>query len=140
MDTRDALNLAEEAGLDLVELNPGKVPVICKIIDYGKWKYDKSKKESENKKRQKVVKLKEITMRPVTDTQGYEIKQKAAEKFLGQGNKVKITVRFRGREMAFREQGFNLLKKFQDDLSKDFKIEKPANMEGRRLSLIIAPN
>ncbi|MBN2676007.1 MAG: translation initiation factor IF-3 [Alphaproteobacteria bacterium] len=140
MDTRDAIKLAEDAGLDLVELNPGKEPVVCKIIDYGKWKYDKSKRETESKKKQKIVKLKEITMRPVTDTQGYEIKVKAAQKFLEQGNKVKVTVRFRGREMAFREQGFELLKKFQDDLSNEFKIEKSASMEGRRLSLIIAPN
>ncbi|MBN2675674.1 MAG: translation initiation factor IF-3, partial [Alphaproteobacteria bacterium] len=123
MDTRDAIKLAEDAGLDLVELNPGKEPVVCKIIDYGKWKYDKSKRETESKKKQKIVKLKEITMRPVTDTQGYEIKVKAAQKFLEQGNKVKVTVRFRGREMAFREQGFALLKQFQDDLSSEFKIE-----------------
>lgn len=140
MDTRDAIKLAEEIGFDLVELNPGKEPVVCKIIDYGKWKYEKSKREAESKKKQKVVKIKEITMRPVTDTQGYEIKVKAAQKFLEQGNKVKVTIRFRGREMTFRDQGFELLKKFQSDLSKEFKIEKPANMEGRRLSLMIAPN
>lgn len=131
--------MAEDAGLDLVEMSGNQEVPLCKIMDYGKWKYERSKKESENKKKQKVIKVKEIKMRPVTDTQGYEIKLVAAQKFLAQGNKVKVTVRFRGREMAFKEQGYELLKKFQSDLSEEFKIEKPANMEGRQLSLIIAP-
>ncbi len=133
------MNLAENAGLDLVEMSKNQDIPLCKIIDYGKWKYEKSKKEKENKKKTKIVKTKEIKMRPVTDTQGYEIKIKAAQKFLGQGHKVKVTVRFRGRELAFKQRGYDLLKKFQDDLAQDFKIEKYANMEGRQLSLVIAP-
>lgn len=131
--------MAEIAGLDLVEISVNQDVPLCKIIDYGKWKYERSKKDSENKKKQKVVKVKEIKMRPVTDTQGYDIKLKAAQKFLAEGNKVKITVRFRGREMAFKEHGFDILKRFQSDLSQNFKIEKAANMEGKQLSLIIAP-
>lgn len=131
--------MAEMAGLDLVEISANQEIPLCKIIDYGKWKYERSKKDSENKKKQKVVKIKEIKMRPVTDTQGYDIKLKAAQKFLAEGNKVKITVRFKGRELAFKEQGFDILKRFQEDLSQNFKIEKPANMEGRQLSLMIAP-
>lgn len=131
--------MAEMAGLDLVEISVNQEIPLCKIIDYGKWKYERSKKDSENKKKQKVVKIKEIKMRPVTDTQGYDIKLKAAQKFLAEGNKVKITVRFKGRELAFKEQGFDILKRFQEDLSQNFKIEKAANMEGRQLSLMIAP-
>lgn len=131
--------MAEEAGLDLVEVSQNQEIPLCKIIDYGKWKYERSKKDAESKKKQKVIKVKEIKMRPVTDTQGYEIKLVAAQKFLSQGNKVKVTVRFRGREMAFKQQGYDLLKQFQTDLADSFKIEKAANMEGRQLSLIIAP-
>ncbi len=135
-----ALSKAQMAGLDLLEINPSDDTPVCKIMDYGKWKYERQKKQSEVKKNQKVVKVKEIKLRPVTEQDAYNTKLKQAQKFLEKGDKVKLTIRFKGREMAHRQQGFEQLQRFKDDLGETFKVEKEPSMEGRQLSLTIAPN
>jgi len=135
----EALDLAAGAGLDLVEVSPTAKPPVCKILDYGKFKYQAQKKASEARKKQKTVEVKEIKMRPAIDTHDYEVKMRALKKFLGEGNKVKVTIRFRGREMAHTNLGRELLNRVRDDLGEDVKIELMPKMEGRQMVMILAP-
>jgi translation initiation factor IF-3 len=134
-----ALYLAEEAGLDLVEISPNAVPPVCKIMDYGKYKYETQKKEAEARKNQKVIEIKEIKFRPGTDTHDYEVKMRSVFKFLEEGDKVKITLRFRGREMAHMEIGKALLDRIADDVKAIGKIESFPRLEGRQMVMMIAP-
>ena len=135
----EAINRAQEVGLDLIEIAPNVKPPVCKIIDYGKYKYELQKKASNAKKKQKVINLKEIKLRPNTDKHDYNFKIKAADKFLVKGDKVKFTIRFKGREMEYMEAANNLTKRIIEDTKKVGKIEQPSKLEGRQMTLIIQP-
>lgn len=135
----DALDMAAEAGLDLVEINAGQGMPVCKILDYGKLKFQKQKKAAEARKKQKTVDVKEIKMRPNIDTHDYEVKMRAIHKFFGQGDKVKVTLRFRGREMAHQELGMELLKRVENDLVEYGQVEQKPSMEGRQMVMVIGP-
>ena len=137
---RDALALAEERGLDLVEVAPNVVPPVCRILDYGKFRYEQTKKEREARKHQKQAELKEVRLKPKTDDHDLEIKAKQARKFLLSGDKVKFTVRFRGREMAHPDIGREMLEQIAEDLRDVATIEQRPLMEGRALSLLLAPS
>ena len=139
MPTTSAMEAAEEAGLDLVEIVPNAEPPVCKIMDYGKFRFQEQKKKAEARKRQKVVELKEIKLRPNIDTHDYEVKTKAMHRFFGEGDKVKVTLRFRGREMAHPELGMKLLQKVQEDFDEIAKVEYSPRMEGRQMIMILAP-
>ena len=134
-----ALMLAEEAGLDLVEISPNATPPVCKIMDYGKYKYETQKKEAEARKKQKTIEIKEIKFRPNTDSHDYEVKMKSVFKFLENGDKVKITLRFRGREMAHQELGRQLLERVAEDTKEHGKVENFPKMEGRQMVMLIGP-
>jgi len=138
MPTSSAMEAAEEAGLDLVEIVPNADPPVCKIMDYGKFRFQEQKKKAEARKRQKVVELKEIKLRPNIDTHDYEVKTKAMHRFFGEGDKVKVTLRFRGREMAHPELGMKLLQKVQEDFDEIAKVEYAPRMEGRQMIMILA--
>ena len=140
MSSREALRLAEEADLDLVKISPNAVPPVCKIMDYGKFKFEQAKKEKENRRNQKIVELKEVQLSMTIDVGDLAVKAKQATKFLEQGNKVKVTIRLRGRQMAHANLGKDVIMKFADGLKELSVIEKPLNMEGRNLILILAPN
>ena len=135
----EAINRAQEVGLDLIEIAPNVKPPVCKIIDYGKYKYELQKKASNAKKKQKVINLKEIKLRPNTDKHDYNFKIKAADKFLVKGDKVKFTIRFKGREMEYMEAANNLTKRIIEDTKKVGKVEQPSKLEGRQMTLIIQP-
>ena len=135
----DAIRMAEEVGLDLVEVSPNAVPPVCKIIDYGKFKYEAQKKANIARKKQKTVDIKEIKMRPAIDTHDYETKMRSARRFLEEGDKVKVTVRFRGREMMHAERGMIVLERIQTDLGEVAKVEQTPKMEGRMMTMIVAP-
>jgi translation initiation factor IF-3 len=139
MKTEAALALAEEAGLDLVEVSPNAEPPVCKIMDYGKYKYQAQKKANEARKKQKVIEVKEIKLRPGIDTHDYEVKMRAMKRFFEEGDKVKVTMRFRGREMAHTELGFDLLQKVKADTEEIAKVEFEPKMEGRQMIMILAP-
>lgn len=139
VSVREGLRMAEEARLDLVEVSPNAQPPVCKILDYGKYKYHEQKKAQEAKKKQKIIQLKEIKLRPGIDPHDLEIKLKAATKFLAEGDKVKFTLRFRGREMAHQELGLGLLKKVQEILEGKIKIDQHPNMEGRQAVMVVSP-
>lgn len=139
MSVREALALAEEAGLDLVEISPNTDPPVCKILDYGKYKYEQQKKAAEARKKQKVVDLKEIKIRPGIEDHDYGVKMRAAKKFLEGGDKVKVTMRFRGREMAHLQIGRELLEKMQQELSPVSKVEYAPKLEGRQMVMILVP-
>jgi len=134
-----ALYLAEEAGLDLVEISPTAVPPVCKIMDYGKFKFETQKKEAEARRNQKVIEIKEVKFRPGTDTHDYDVKMRSVFKFLEEGDKVKVTLRFRGREMAHQQLGRQLLDKIADDVKADGKIESMPRLEGRQMVMMIGP-
>lgn len=134
-----AMVLAEEAGLDLVEISPNASPPVCKIMDFGKFKYEQQKKESEARKNQKVIEVKEIKFRPNTDTHDYDVKMRSVFKFLEGGDKVKITLRFRGREMAHLELGRKLLERVADDVIEHGKMEAIPRLEGRQMVMMINP-
>lgn len=134
-----AIEAAEEVGLDLVEIVPNANPPVCKIMDYGKFRFQEQKKKNEARKRQKVVELKEIKLRPNIDTHDYEVKAKAMHRFFGEGDKVKVTLRFRGREMAHPELGMKLLLKVKEDFDEVAKVEYEPKMEGRQMIMILAP-
>ena len=136
----EALNLARDKGLDLVEIHEKSDPPVCKIMDYGKWKFDTKKREKQNKKNQVKILIKEIQIRPRTDEGDIKIKLQKAKEFLNQGHKVKINLRFFGREMAHKELGFNLLKQLEERLSDLASPEMPAKMERRTLFTILAPH
>ena len=135
----EAINRAQEVGLDLIEIAPNVKPPVCKIIDYGKYKYELQKKASHAKKKQKIINLKEIKLRPSTDKHDYDFKIKAADKFLVKGDKVKFTIRFKGREMEHMEAANNLIKRIIEDTKKAGKVEQPSKMEGRQMTMIIQP-
>jgi len=135
----DALVKADEAGLDLVEVSPHSDPPVCKILDYGKYKYQEQKKRNEARKKQKTTDVKEIKMRPNIDTHDYDVKMRNIVKFLGEGDKVKVTLRFRGREMVHQELGMNVLTRVRDDVSVLSKVEQFPKLEGRQMTMVIAP-
>ncbi len=139
VDPRRAMQLAEEAGLDLVEISPNAEPPVCKIMDFGKFKYETQKREAEARKKQKIIEIKEIKFRPGTDTHDYEVKMRSVMKFLDEGDKVKVTLRFRGREMAHQELGLQLLNRVADDVKDVAKIENMPRLEGRQMVMMIAP-
>ena len=135
----DALRLAREAELDLVEVAPEARPPVVKIMDFGKFKYETQKKEAEARKNQKVIEIKEVKFRPGTDTHDYEVKMRSVVKFLEGGDKVKITLRFRGREMAHQNLGMELLNRVRDDVGEAGKVESMPKLEGRQMVMMIAP-
>ena len=139
MSTASAMEAAEEAGLDLVEIVPNANPPVCKILDYGKFKFQEQKKKNEARKKQKVVELKEIKLRPNIDVHDYEVKQRSMHRFFEEGDKVKITLRFRGRELAHPELGMKLLQKVKADFEPIAKVEYEPRMEGRQMIMILAP-
>ena len=131
--------MAAEAGLDLVEISPNAKPPVCKIMDYGRYKYQAQKKAAEARKKQKVVEVKEVKMRPNIDTHDYEVKMRSANRFLDEGDKVKFTLRFRGREMAHQNLGMELLQKVKGELAERTKVESEPRLEGRQMVMIVAP-
>jgi len=137
--TSEAIGIAADYGLDLVEVSPNADPPVCKILDYGKYKYVEQKKKNEAKKKQKIVAIKEIKMRPSIDIHDYEVKMKAARKFLANGDKVKATIRFRGREMAHQDLGLKVLVRMRDDLEELTKVEQMPKSEGRMMTMVLAP-
>ena len=137
LKTNDAIKLAKEEGLDLIEISPNANPPVCKIIDIGKYKYDLQKKANKAKKKQKIVELKEIKMRPVTEVHDYNFKIKNAQKFLSKGDKVKFTVQFRGREMQHTDLGYDLMKRIINDTSEVGKVEVRPKFEGRQIIMIV---
>ena len=139
MPITSALEAAEEAGLDLVEIVPTADPPVCKILDYGKFRFAEQKKKNEARKKQKVVEIKEIKLRPQIDVHDYEVKAKAMHRFFEEGDKVKVTLRFRGREMAHPELGMKLLQKVKADFEPVAKVEYEPRMEGRQMIMILAP-
>jgi translation initiation factor IF-3 len=136
---QDALARAAEAGLDLVEISPNANPPVCKLLDYGKYKYQAQKKAAEARKKQKVVEVKEIKFRPMIDDHDYDVKMRAMKRFFDEGDKVKVTLRFRGREMAHQELGTQLLDRVKTDLAPLAKVEMDARFEGRQMIMILAP-
>ena len=131
--------MADEAGLDLVEISPNADPPVCKVLDFGKYKYEVQKKANEARKKQKVIELKELKLRPGIDTHDYDIKMRSARRFLEEGDKVKVTLRFRGRELAHQELGMKVLNRVRDDLAAMAKVEQWPRMEGRQMTMVIAP-
>ncbi|WP_336055497.1 translation initiation factor IF-3 [Nitratireductor sp. CH_MIT9313-5] len=137
--TDEALRIAQDAGLDLVEVSPNAEPPVCKITDLGKLKYQSQKKAAEARKKQKTVEIKEIKMRPNIDTHDYEVKLKAARRFFEAGDKVKVTLRFRGREMAHMELGMKLLNRVREEVEEIAKVEAEPKLEGRQMMMVLAP-
>jgi len=135
----EALEMADKAGLDLVEISPNATPQVCKIMDFGKYKYETQKREAEARKKQKIIEVKEIKFRPGTDTHDYDVKMRSVVKFLEGGDKVKITLRFRGREMAHLDLGRQLLERIADDIKEVGRIENMPKMEGRQMIMMIGP-
>ncbi len=133
------MEMAEEAGLDLVEISPNAAPPVCKIMDFGKFKYEQQKRESEARKKQKIIEVKEVKFRPNTDTHDYDVKMRSVFKFLDGGDKVKITLRFRGREMAHQNLGRELLLRVAEDITDHGKVDSMPKMEGRQMIMMISP-
>ncbi len=136
---RDALLAAEDAGLDLVEVAPQAEPPVCKILDYGRFKYEAQKKANEARKKQKIIEVKEIKLRPNIDDNDYDVKMRSARRFLEEGDKVKVTLRFRGREMAHQDLGMNVLVRVRDELDELAKVEQMPKLEGRQMVMVLAP-
>lgn len=139
MKTEDAIAEADSHGLDLVEVSPNADPPVCKILDYGKFKFEAQKKRNEAKKKQKVIEVKEIKLRPNIDGHDYQVKMRSVQKFMDEGDKVKVTLRFRGREMAHQELGVNVLNRVREDTDEVAKIEAFPKLEGRQMIMVIAP-
>jgi translation initiation factor IF-3 len=135
----DALQQAEEAGLDLVEIVPTANPPVCKILDYGKFRFLEQKKAAEARKKQKIVEIKEIKLRPGIDDHDYEVKMRAMRRFFDEGDKVKVTLRFRGREMAHQDIGYRLLERVRNETAVIAKVEAAPSMEGRQMVMVLAP-
>ncbi len=135
----EALAIAREAGLDLVEVSPNEKVPVCKVLDYGRYKYEAQKKAAEARKKQKTVDVKEIKMRPNIDTHDYDVKMRSIYRFFEAGDKVKVTIRFRGREMAHQELGMNLLKRVSEQTEDIAKVEFEPKLEGRQMIMILAP-
>lgn len=135
----DALRRAADVGLDLVEISPNASPPVCKILDYGRYKYEDQKKKAEARKKQKVIEVKEIKMRPNIDQHDYDVKMRAIHRFLDEGDKVKVTLRFRGREMAHQDLGLKVLHRVRDQLEEKSKVEQFPRLEGRQMIMVLAP-
>ena len=139
LDTFDAIRKAEDFGLDLVEVQPNADPPVCKILDYGKFKYEAQKRANEARKKQKIIDVKEIKLRPNIDEHDYQVKMRNVQKFLNAGDKVKVTLRFRGREMAHHELGANVLTRVREETDEFAKVEAMPKMEGRQMIMVLAP-
>ena len=139
VEFRAAMDLAQEAGLDLVEIAPNSVPPVCEILDYGKYKYQAQKKAAEARKKQHVVEIKEIKLRPMIDDHDYDVKMRSMRRFFEEGDKVKVTLRFRGREMAHQELGMQLLDRVKGDTTTLAKVEQEPKLEGRQMVMVLAP-
>ncbi|MDH5748002.1 MAG: translation initiation factor IF-3 [Rhodospirillales bacterium] len=139
LSIEEGIKLAYESGLDLVEVSPNADPPVCKILDYGKFKYEEQKKKNEARKKQKVIEVKEIKMRPSIDVHDYDVKMRSVRRFLEEGDKVKLTIRFRGREMAHQELGMKVLDRVRNDLEELVKVEQFPRIEGRLMVMVIAP-
>jgi translation initiation factor IF-3 len=135
----EALVMAANAGLDLVEVAAQADPPVCKILDYGKFKYEEQKKKNEARKKQKVIEVKEIKLRPGIDDHDYDVKMRSMVKFIEEGDKVKVTMRFRGRELAHQDLGMNVLMRVRDDLEETAKVEQMPRMEGRQMTMVLSP-
>ncbi len=135
----EGIELASNAGFDLVEVSPNANPPVCKILDYGKYKYEEQKRRNEARKKQKIIEVKEIKMRPSIDVHDYDVKMRSARRFLGNEDKVKFTIRFRGREMAHQELGMDVLNRIRADLDEEVKVEQLPRLEGRLMIMIVAP-
>lgn len=136
---REALQMAADAGLDLVEVSPNADPPVCKILDFGKFKYEAQKKKNEARKKQKVIDVKEIKMRPNIDEHDYEVKMRSIHRFLEEGDKVKVTMRFRGREMVHQDLGIKVLERVRNELDDLAKVEQLPRLEGRQMVMVMAP-
>lgn len=139
MSGREAFALAQEAGLDLVELVPNAEPPVCRIMDFGKYRFDQAKKTQASRKKQKQVQVKELKFRPGTDVHDYQVKMRSLIKFIEEGNKVKVTIRFRGREMAHQELGMEVIDRIEADLGDMVVVESRPKMEGRQMSMLLSP-
>ncbi len=139
MTARDALMRAYDAGLDLLEISPNAVPPVVKILDYGKYKYEQQKKANEARKKQKVVEIKEVKVRPNIDDHDYDVKMRAMKSFIGEGDKVKVTLRFRGREMAHQDLGIKVLERIRQELGETIKVEQMPRLENRQMIMVLAP-
>ncbi|WBV44638.1 translation initiation factor IF-3 [Pseudoroseomonas cervicalis] len=139
MSAREALLRAYEVGMDLLEISPNAVPPVCKITDYGKYKYEQQKKANEARKKQKIVEIKEIKVRPNIDDHDYDVKMRAAKSFIEEGDKVKVTLRFRGREMAHQDLGVKVLERIRTELAELAKVEQMPRLENRQMIMVLAP-
>ena len=139
LETSEAIRQAEDFGLDLVEVQPNVDPPVCKILDYGKFKYEAQKRANEARKKQKIIEVKEIKLRPNIDEHDYQVKMRNVQKFLNAGDKVKVTLRFRGREMAHQELGANVLTRVREETDEFAKVEAMPKMEGRQMIMVLAP-
>jgi len=135
----EAISMAVDSGLDLVEVSPNVSPPVCKILDLGKYKYEAQKKKSEARKKQKIIELKEIKFRPNIEQHDYDVKMRAMRRFLDDGDKVKVTLRFRGREMVHQHLGMNVLKRVRDEMDEAAKVEQMPQLEGRQMTMILIP-
>ena len=136
---KEALKRADEVGLDLIEISPNATPPVCKILDLGKYRYEQQKRKAEARKNQKVVEIKEIKLSPNIDTHDYEVKLRNAKRFIEDGNKVKFTLRFRGREMAYMEQGEEIMARIVEDSDLYAKVEQTAKLEGKQITMVLSP-
>ena len=139
LSTREAMQRAFDVGLDLLEISPNADPPVCKITDYGKYKYEQQKKANEARKRQKVVEIKEVKVRPNIDDHDYDVKMRAMKSFIGEGDKVKVTLRFRGREMAHQDLGIRVLERIRTELGETIKVEQMPRLENRQMIMVLAP-
>jgi len=139
LSTREAIARAFAVGLDLVEISPNAEPPVAKILDYGKFKYEQQKKRNEARKKQKVVEIKEVKVRPNIDENDYQVKLRAMKSFIGEGDKVKVTLRFRGREMAHQELGAKVLERIRGDMDVETKVEQMPKMENRQMVMVLTP-
>lgn len=139
VSTREAIARAFAVGLDLVEISPNAEPPVAKILDYGKFKYEQQKKKNEARKKQKIVEIKEVKVRPNIDENDYQVKLRAMKSFIGEGDKVKVTLRFRGREMAHQELGVKVLERIRGDMDIETKVEQMPKMENRQMVMVLSP-
>lgn len=139
MATREALSLAYAEGLDLLEISPSADPPVCKILDYGKFKYEQQKKRNEARKKQKVIEIKEVKVRPGTDENDFRVKLRAMHSFLDDGDKVKVSLRFKGREMAHQELGIKMLERIRLEMEEKAKVEQMPKLENRQMIMVLAP-
>ena len=139
MTAKKALDMALDAGLDLIEISPNVDPPVCKISDFGKYKYQMQKKQSEQRKKQKIIEVKEVKVRPMIEENDYQVKMRNMHKFIGNGDKVKVTLRFRGREMSHKELGMKLMNRICSDLEEIAKVDLAAKFEGRQMIMVLSP-